>query len=424
MNAIGIIILLALAGEYLVERVASFLNRRTLGHPPPEEFADVVTAETWAASERYTRTRSLFDDVSSTVNLCILLAFWFAGGFNALNTLVLSWQLGALATGTAYIAILLLARSLLALPFSIYSTFVIEKRFGFNTTAGWTFVADRIKGLLLAIVIGGPLLVLVLAFFQYAGPAAWFYCWCAATLVMLVVQYVAPTWIMPLFNKFTPLEEGPLRRGILAYAGSVNFRVQNILVMDGSRRSAKANAFFTGFGSHKRIALFDTLLQRHSTGQLIAVLAHEIGHYKRKHVLKGIVIGIAHTGVMLFLLSLILHEPAMYRAFGMDGTPIYAGFIFFGMLFAPVEFFLGLALNAWSRRNEFEADRWAVETTRDPGELADALKILSVENLAHLTPHPLTVLLTYSHPPVLERIEAIREMANEQASNHKQIPMT
>ncbi len=419
MNAIGIIVLLALTGEYLLERIASVLNRRTLGDPLPTEFAGVTTAETYASSQRYTRTRSFFGDVTSTFDLSVLLVFWLAGGFNALDRAVISLHLSTLATGTVYIGILLLARSLLALPFSIYSTFVIEERFGFNKTTPGTFVADRIKGLLLAIVIGGPLIVLVLAFFQYAGAAAWLYCWFAATVVMLVLQYVAPTWIMPLFNKFTPLEEGPLRQGILEYARSVDFRVQNIFVMDGSRRSAKANAFFTGFGSHKRIALFDTLLQRHSTRQLIAVLAHEIGHYKRKHVVKGLAIGIAHTGVMLFLMSFILYKPVMYHAFYMEGTPVYAGLIFFGMLFAPLEFLLGLALNAWSRRNEFEADRWAVETTHDPGELADALKILSVENLSHLTPHPLTVLLGYSHPPVLERIEAIREMASEQETMTK-----
>ncbi len=413
MNPVTVIILAALIGEFLLGRVANILNRRTLNDPLPAEFAAITTPETYAASQRYTRTRSLFDDVTSALDLSILLLFWFAGGFSALNRLVLSWHLGILATGAAFIGILLLARAVLALPVSIYSTFVIEERFGFNKTTPRTFIADRIKGLILAILIGGPIIVLVLAFFQYAGSAAWFYCWCAATAVMLILQYVAPAWIMPWFNKFTPLEEGPLRQGILAYARSVDFEVQNIFVMDGSRRSGKSNAFFTGFGKHKRIALFDTLLQRHSAGQLIAVLAHEIGHYKRKHVTKGIVIGIAHTGVMLFLLSVILHEPAMYEAFGVEGTPIYAGLIFFGLLFSPVEYLLSLLLNAYSRRNEFEADRWAVETSPNPGELTEALKILSVENLSHLTPHPLTVLLGYSHPPVLRRIREIARISKE-----------
>jgi STE24 endopeptidase len=264
------------------------------------------------------------------------------------------------------------------------------------------------KGVLLAILLGTPLLAGVLAFFEYAGPNAWWYCWIAVTLYMLGVQFIAPTWIMPLFNKFTPLEDGELKSAILNYAGSINFPIENVYVMDGSRRSSKSNAFFTGFGRHRRIVLFDTLIRQHTVGELLAVLAHEMGHYKKKHILQSMVLGILQMGVMLYLLSVFISYQGLFDAFYMPHKSVYAGLIFFGMLFSPLGFFIGIFMQMLSRRNETEADRFSVETTGAPDAMAAALKKLSMHNLSNLLPHPLYVFLNYSHPPVLERIKAIQ----------------
>jgi STE24 endopeptidase len=225
---------------------------------------------------------------------------------------------------------------------------------------------------------------------------------------MLFVQYIAPNWIMPLFNKFTPLEDGDLRTGIEEYAASVRFPLKGIFVMDGSKRSTKSNAFFTGFGKNKRIALFDTLIEKNSVDELVAVLAHEIGHYKKKHILKSMVISILHTGVMFFLLSIFLTHQGLFDAFYMEQSSVYAGLIFFGMLYTPIELILSIFLHIFSRKNEYEADSFAARTFKKPDSLIGALKNLSVDNLSNLTPHPFYVFLNYSHPPVLQRIKAIR----------------
>ena len=293
------------------------------------------------------------------------------------------------------------------MPFGIYGTFVKEERFGFNKTTPRTFVADRIKGLALLVVIGGPLLAGILAFFEYAGSFAWLYCWIAFTPFTIGLQFVAPTWIMPLFNKFTPMEGGELRDSILKYARSVDFTVENILLMDGSKRSSKANAFFTGFGRHKRIALFDTLVEKHTVPELVAVLVHEIGHYKKGHILQRLAVGIMHSGVVFFLLSVFLDSPGLYDAFFMDEQSIYAGLLFFGLLYTPIELVLGALMQGLSRKHEYDADRWAVETVDEPESLARGLKRLSADNLSNLAPHPMYVFLNYSHPPLLQRLRAI-----------------
>jgi STE24 endopeptidase len=227
---------------------------------------------------------------------------------------------------------------------------------------------------------------------------------------MLVVQYIAPTWIMPLFNKFKPLEEGELKSAILSCAKSIQFPLKNVYTMDGSKRSRKSNAFFTGFGKNKRIVLFDTLIQQHTVPELVAVLAHEMGHYKKKHILQGMLLGILQTGLMFFLLSFMISHQGLFEAFYMNHISVYAGLIFFGMLFAPLDFFIGILMQIRSRSNEYQADRFAVAATRNPGAMIDALKKLSVHNLSNLLPHPFYVFLNYSHPPVLKRIEAIQKI--------------
>lgn len=410
MNAFTIIILSTLLLSYLFGLISEVLNLRALQDQLPDEFHDVYDAEAYKKSQAYTRTQTMFGFLTSTFGILVTLIFWFAGGFNYLDQIVRSWQLQPIFAGLAYMGILMFARSVLSLPFTLYSTFVIEEKFGFNKMTPKTFVTDLLKGLILAILLGAPLLAGVLAFFEYAGPQAWLYCWLATTLFTLFVQFIAPTWIMPLFNKFTPLAEGELRTAILNYAKSVNFPLKNLFVMDGSRRSTKSNAFFTGFGKNKRIALFDTLIEKHTVAELVSVLAHEIGHYKKKHILKGMVISIVHMGVMFYLLSLFISHTGLAAAFYMEQVSTYAGLIFFGMLYSPIELILSVFLHIFSRKNEFEADRYAAETTRDPAAMVDALKKLSLHNLSNLTPHPIYVFFNYSHPPVLQRIQAIKQV--------------
>ncbi len=246
---------------------------------------------------------------------------------------------------------------------------------------------------------------------MYAGPHAWLYCWVAITLFSLGLQLVAPTWIMPLFNTFTPLAPGELREAILTYAKTVQFPIDDVYVMDGSKRSSKSNAFFTGFGRHKRIALFDTLVEAHTVPELLSVVAHEVGHYKLRHIVKNVVLSIAHTGVMLYLLSIFLHHPGLFDAFYVVEPSVYAGLVFFGMLYAPVELLLSIGMQIVSRQHEYDADRYAVETAGNPHAMGEALKKLALHNLSNLTPHPFYVFLHYSHPPIWQRLQAISRLA-------------
>lgn len=411
MNVYAIIILATLLLDYGLNLVADMLNLRALQPDLPAAFRGVYDAETYRKSQAYTRVQTQFGWLTATFSLLLTLIFWFAGGFPALDRIVRAWALGPIGSGLVYIGLLLFGRSLLSLPFSIYSTFVLEARFGFNRTTPMTFITDTIKGVALALLLGAPLLAGILAFFSDAGQHAWLYCWGATTVFMLAVQFIAPTWIMPLFNTFKPLDAGALKAALFAYAKRVGFPLQDVFVMDGSRRSSKSNAFFTGFGKHKRIALFDTLIEQLTNAELVAVLAHEIGHYKKKHVIKGMLLSIAHMGVMFFLLSVFMTHEGLFAAFSMAQPSIYAGMIFFGLLYAPVELLLSIAMSLFSRRHEYAADRFAMQTVDNPEALAQGLQKLSLHNLSNLTPHPFYVFLNYSHPPVLARIEAIRRLA-------------
>jgi len=408
MNIFSYIIIAALFLDFLLNIIADALNLKALKHEIPAALAGIYEPDEYRKSQDYTRSRTRFGFITSSFGLLIILIFWFTGGFNFLDQIVRSWGLGSIVNGLIYIGILVIAYELLTLPFSVYSTFAIEERFGFNRTTPRIFITDLLKGLALTVLLGAPLLAGILALFGYAGNHAWLYCWLAVTIYMIVMQFIAPIWIMPLFNKFTPMESGELKDSIQDYARSVGYKVGNISVMDGSKRSTKTNAFFTGFGRTKRIALFDTLISKHTNQELVAVLAHEIGHYKKKHILQGIVISIAHTGLILFFLSVLLGSPVLYQAFYMEQSSVYAGLLFFGLLYTPVEMVLSIAQQILSRKNEYEADRFASETTDEPGSFVDALKKLAIENLSNLTPHPFYVFLNYSHPPLLQRVQAIQ----------------
>ena len=410
MNIFTTIILAAILLDFVLGIVSNRLNLKSLTPRLPEEFEGVYDEETYAKSQEYTRVNTKFGFITGTFDLLLLLGFWFSGGFNWLDQWARGFEFGVIGTGLIFIGALVVVKMIISLPFSIYSTFVIEERFGFNKTTAKTFVMDLLKGLLLSVVIGAPLLAGIIAFFVYGGQWAWLYAWIAVTAFSLLMQYIAPTWIMPLFNKFEPLEEGELRQSIENYADKVNFPLQGIYVIDGSKRSAKSNAFFTGFGKNKRIALYDTLIENHTTEELVAVLAHEIGHYKKKHIVKNMAISILQTGIMFGLLSVFLQVPALFDAFYMDQMSVYAGLLFFGLLYSPVETLIGLGMQVLSRKHEYEADDFAATTIGQKEEMVNVLKKLSKDNLSNLTPHPFYVFLNYSHPPALSRIEAIRRI--------------
>lgn len=407
MNIFLVVIIASLAGVWLLGTLSNFLNVRHMQAEVPAEFADVFDVETYRRSQRYTRANMLFSMTSDTWSLALTLAVILAGGFNWLDLLVRGWSLPPLVTGLVYIGAVGLIGSVVDLPFEAYHTFVLEKRFGFNTTSLATFITDRLKGLVLSAILGGSLVAGVLFFFEQAGPHAWLWCWALAAFFSLAVTYVAPTWILPIFNTFTPLEDGSLRRAIEAYAKKTDFELDGIFVMDGSRRSSKSNAFFTGLGRRKRIALFDTLLRERSTEEMVAVLAHEVGHAKCGHIRKGLITGVLKTGVVFYLMSLLLDSPGLFAAFGMEHLSVYAGLVFFILLYTPVSLALTVASNFISRRHEFEADAFSARTTGDPEAMVSALKGLSASNLSNLTPHPLAVWLEYGHPPVLERVRAL-----------------
>lgn len=408
-----ILILFILIGFYLLNSWIHWLNLRAVSPDVPGEFKDIYDEEKYRQSQLYLKDHTVFELISDTIRTAAVVAFILLGGFAALHSAAVSVAESPLLQGLVFAGLLLVITTVWSLPFKWVDTFVLEEKYGFNKTTPRTFFLDLVKGLLLTVLIGAPLFAALLWFFQALGPHAWWISWGVVTLVQLVLMYLAPVYILPLFNTFEPLEEGELRSDVEAYAQQQGFRVSGLFRIDGSRRSTRANAYFTGFGNNRRIALFDTLIDNHSREELVAILAHEVGHAKCRHIHKQLAVGILSTGMMFYLLSLVIGQPELYGAFGLptEGElPLYAGFIFFGFLYTPVSTLIGIFTNVLSRKFEYEADAFAVTTTGDAGPLIDGLKKLSVENLSNLTPHPWLVFLEYSHPPVLARIQAMRKI--------------
>lgn len=411
MNIWLIAVLFIIVIGFLLDFTVSVLNLKALSPELPEEFREVFDSDEYQKSQEYTRTTTRFSLLSSSISTLLTVIFLLAGGFNIVDIYARSFGCGAIVTGLIFSGCLMLLSYIVGLPFSLYSTFVIEERFGFNRTTAKTFIADTLKGALLIIILGGPLLALVLWFFEAAGQFAWAYCWAGVVLFSIILQFLAPVLIMPLFNKFSPLEDGELKNAITEYAQQEHFTMQGIFTMDGSKRSTKLNAFFTGFGRFRKIVFFDTLLEKLSTDEIIAVLAHEMGHFKLKHVLKMIIGSIAQTGVIFYLMSLIINNRPLFDAFSMEHLSIYASLIFFGFLYSPVNLLVSVMFNLFSRKHEYEADSYAVRTSHRKEHLINGLKKLCQANLSNLTPHPVAVFLRYTHPPILERIRAIRNLA-------------
>ena len=394
--------------QYFFDLFLEFLNRSKWSETLPKELEGIYDAEEYKKHIEYKKANFGFGILSDTVSLVVLLVVLFLGGFAWLNDLVTSLTGNAILQALLFFGVIGLASSLISLPFSLYGTFVIEERFGFNKTTPKTFFLDIIKSLLLGAVIGGGLLSLIVWFYTLTGQHFWLYAWLLTSVFMIFMSMFYTSLILPLFNKQTPLEEGELRSAIEEYSDKVDFKLDNIFVMDGSKRSTKANAFFSGLGRKKRIVLYDTLINDLTKEQIVAVLAHEAGHNKLKHTLWGAVMGIAQAGIMFYLFSLLVSSSVLSKALGVEEPNFHIGLLVFGMLYTPVSFVLGILMGAVSRKNEYAADAFAAKTS-DASALGEALKTISVKSLSNLTPHPWYVFFHYSHPPLLSRLEALKE---------------
>jgi STE24 endopeptidase len=410
-NFMTVIIVVALFLLWKLEFAATLLNLKAFPEKVPEELAGMMDESKLDQGRDYLRVNARFGIIQSVFDLTVLLVFWFIGGFGWLDGMARSLAPGAVSAGLVFLSAIFLGQSLISLPFSVYDTFVIENRFGFNRATPATFIMDRVKGLLLAAVIGLPLAAAVLWIFSNVGHA-WLWAWVVVTVFQLLLTWLAPSLIMPLFNKFTPMPEGELKQEIEKLGVRCGFPLDGVFVMDGSKRSTKANAFFTGLGKRKKIALFDTLMEKSSTAELLGVLAHEIGHFRRGHIKQRLAAGIIQTAAIFFLLGMATDPDGefarvLFDAFGVQTISPHVGLVLFGILLEPVSKLLGVMLNAWSRRHEFEADAYAAEMTGDGTPLATALKKMTADHLSHPSPSPLRVWLDYSHPPLVERLRAL-----------------
>ena len=402
------IIIGALIVEYLLSTISSVLNMNSITSTIPDGFQEFYDDKKYSKSQEYLKDKTKLGLYSSTFSLILTLIVIHFGLFGFLDEFVRSNSTHYIISGLLFFGILFLINDILNIPFSLYSTFVVEEKYGFNKTSIHTFLADKCKGYGLTIVFGSAIIVPVFYFFNTFQDNGWWIAWALITAFMIAVQPLFVHVIAPMFNKFTPLEEGDLKTAIEEFANKVGFPIGRIDVMDGSKRSAHSNAYFSGFGKSRRIALFDTLLDKHSTEEIVSVVAHEIGHYKKKHIITGTVLGVIETGIMLFIFNLFMNDSDLFAVFSVDTVSIYCGLVFFSMLYSPINMVTSIFTTAMSRKNEFEADAYALETTQKPEPLISMLKGLSASNLSHLTPHPLMVFLSYSHPPVVDRIAAVQ----------------
>ncbi len=407
-----LLIILFVAGEYLFSTILQILNLRHKGDTPPEEIREIYDEEQYRKSQAYEREKARLGIVSDSFSTAVILILLLSGGFGALDEYLRQFTNHPLWLPLLYFGILYAANTIISLPFSLYSTFVIEEKYGFNKSSLGLFFSDKLKGLLLAVLIGGGLTALLIAVYNAVPQYFWIIAWAVVTVFTLFFATFYTSIIVPIFNKLDPLPEGELRQAIEAFAKKVNFPLKNIYVMDNSKRSTKSNAFFSGLGKQKSIVLFDTLIQNHSTDELVAVLAHEVGHYKKKHIYKSMVLSTIQTGILFFLLGYILDSPEFARALGAAQPSFHINLIAFGLLFSPLSTLSGIGMNAFSRKNEFEADEFAARNFSATA-LQSALKKLAGDNLSNLEPHPAYVFVYYSHPPVLQRLKALEKLKKE-----------
>ena len=403
------IIVVFLCLDFVLERVLESLNSKHMSPVLPDSLKGIYEEKEYSRFQSYKRENGRLDSWSSGVGFVVMIVFLVAGGFGWYNSWVVSLTDSVVWQTILFVVGLSVVSSVLDIPFDYYATFRIEEKYGFNKTTRRVYWLDTVKELFLSLVLGGVLLALVVWFYTWAGTYFWLYAWGAVTLFSVFMAMFYSQLIVPLFNKQTPLQEGSLRDKIQAFAGKVGFKLDNIYVIDGSKRSTKANAYFTGLGPKKRVVLYDTLIDELTEEEIVAVLAHEVGHYKKRHTLRSMVVSVIQMGVLFWLFSLCVNNVALSEALGGDRAYFQMGLIAFAILYSPVNLILGVGMNVWSRNNEYEADAFAARYY-EGDYLVSGLKKISVKSLSNLTPHPLYECIYYSHPSLLKRIDAVKRI--------------
>jgi transmembrane metalloprotease, family M48 len=408
-ETIFFIIVVFLCLDFVLERVLESLNSKHMSPVLPDSLKGIYDEKEYSRFQSYKRENGRLDSWSSGVGFVVMIVFLVAGGFGWYNSWVVSLTDSVVWQTILFVVGLSVVSSVLDIPFDYYATFRIEEKYGFNKTTRRVYWLDTVKELVLSLVLGGVLLALVVWFYTWAGTYFWLYAWGAVTLFSVFMAMFYSQLIVPLFNKQTPLQEGSLRDKIQAFAGKVGFKLDNIYVIDGSKRSTKANAYFTGLGPKKRVVLYDTLIDELTEEEIVAVLAHEVGHYKKRHTLRSMAVSVIQMGVLFWLFSLCVNNAALSEALGGDRAYFQLGLIAFAILYSPVNLILGIGMNVWSRSNEYEADAFAARYY-EGDYLVSGLKKISVKSLSNLTPHPLYEYIYYSHPSLLKRIDAIKRI--------------
>lgn len=405
-NTLFYILIAIIVIEFIIDTTLDILNAKHYGDALPEPLKDVYDHDEYLKSQAYKKERFKFGLVSSTFSILLMLAFFYFDGFAYVDNLARSFSDNSIIVALIFFGIIMIGSDIVTTPFSYYSTFVIEEKYGFNKTTVKTFILDKIKGILMIAIIGGGLLALIIWFYNWSGSNFWLYAWTVIAIFSVFMNMFYAKLIVPLFNKQTPLEAGSLRNKIEAYAKTVGFKLDKIFVIDGSKRSTKANAYFSGFGSEKRITLYDTLINDLVEEEIVAVLAHEVGHYKRNHIIINLIVSTLLTGLTLWLLSLCVGSPLLSQALNIETPSFHIGLLVFGILYSPISEITGLLMNLLSRAFEYQADDFAKSTYA--GEpLISGLKTLSKNSLSNLTPHPAYVFMHYSHPTLLQRFQNI-----------------
>ncbi len=402
------ILIIAIASlGFVVDRYLSYLNLKNWSDDIPKELSDFYDSDKFKKSRQYQLSNARFSVWSSTFSFLVLIVCLLTGFFGEIDEFSRELSNSNYGHSLIFFTVLLVGMDLLSTPFSAYATFKIEAKFGFNKTTVPTYILDKIKSYIMMFILGGGILYVMMAIFEEFQTDFWIFAWIVMGCFMLIMATFYTSFILPIFNKLEALEEGELKRAIQAYCDKIGYDLKHIYVMNGSKRSSKANAFFSGMGKRKTIVLYDTLIEQHTTEELVAVLAHEVGHYKLKHTQKGMISGLLQMGFMLFILSQFITDPELSKAMGAETASFHMGILAFTIIYSPISNLFGIYGNVLSRKHEFEADAFASKTY-DSNSLSQALKKLSSKNLGNLHPHPWFVFVNYSHPPILERLEAIK----------------
>ena len=393
--------------NFFKDSILDYLNSKYFDNKIPEIISDIYDKEKYLKSQEYKKTQYKFNRISSTYSLLILLLFFYFDGFLILDNYCRSLFDSELIISLSFFGIIYFGNDLLSIPFSIYHIFIIEEKFGFNKTTKKTYIIDKLKSWLLTILFGGGILSFIIFQFQSVGQNFWIVAWIFISVLTLLINGLYAQIIVPLFNKQTKLEDGELKSEIEKYSKKVGFNLSNIFVIDGSKRSTKANAYFSGFGKQKRVTLYDTLINKLTKNQIVAVIAHEIGHYKKNHIIFNLLFSIIQSGLMLYILSLLIYMPIFSEALNIEKHSFHIALITFSILYTPISEISSLIFNLFSRKFEYEADEYA-DKSFDGKYLIEALKVLTKDSLSNLTPHPKYVWWHYSHPTLLERINQLR----------------